>query len=103
MSDNIPFPSVEVVKKWSPKEVITFLESKKDELFLYNEDINIIKKNRVTGHAFLDLSQEDLEKCEMPVGPAKTITGLVKEIKNEEQGKSHDCFQIFRLILLTPQ
>ncbi|RHZ59667.1 hypothetical protein Glove_362g72 [Diversispora epigaea] len=84
MSDNIP-PSVEVVKIWSPKEVIIFLESKKDELFLYDEDINIIKKNRVAGSDFLEFSQEDLERWRMPGGPAKRIMNLVNKIKGKSK------------------
>ena len=42
---NTPIPSVEVVYKWSPKDVIIFLESKKDELFLRDQDIKIIEDN----------------------------------------------------------
>ncbi|RHZ66453.1 hypothetical protein Glove_307g45 [Diversispora epigaea] len=86
MSDNIP-PSVEVVKLWNPKEVITFLESKKDELFLYDEDIDIIKKNRVAGIDFLEFSQGDLGELGMLSGPAKRIMILVNKIKSEGQGE----------------
>nr|CAG8498339.1 6984_t:CDS:2 [Entrophospora candida] len=59
-----------------------------DELFLYDEVINIIKKERVFGSAFLELSQEDLERWGMSGGPAKIIVKLIRGIKNKKQGKS---------------
>ncbi|RHZ86629.1 hypothetical protein Glove_48g54 [Diversispora epigaea] len=85
MSDNISLPSIEAVKIWSPQEVITFLESKKEELFLYNEDIDIIKKNRVSGRVFLELNVDKLMQIELKMGPAESIARLVKEIKYEGQ------------------
>ncbi|CAG8547644.1 234_t:CDS:2 [Acaulospora colombiana] len=78
-------PSVGVISKWSQKEVITFLESKKDELFLLDDDIDVIKKNRVVGFSFLRINTEDLERWGMPGGPAKAIAELIKEIKSEER------------------
>ena len=89
---NTPLPSVEVVYKWSPKDVIIFLESKKDELFLRDQDIKIIRKNKVAGRAFL----EEMLVCkpglfELPYGPARAITKSIRDIKGEEQGKYHNC------------
>ncbi|CAG8674382.1 10427_t:CDS:1, partial [Paraglomus brasilianum] len=78
-------PSVEEVSKWSPKDVITFLETKKEELFLDDDDINVIKRNKVAGCAFLDLSQEEFERCGLTVGPAKTIMRLIKAIKSQPE------------------
>ncbi|RHZ83804.1 hypothetical protein Glove_87g232 [Diversispora epigaea] len=79
-------PTVEVVDKWSPKDVIGFLESKKVEKYLDNDDINIIKKNKVSGKAFLMLTPETLERWGMLGGPADVIARLAKEIKGD-QGK----------------
>ncbi|CAG8486192.1 10468_t:CDS:2 [Paraglomus occultum] len=68
MSFNISFPSVEEVRKWSPKHVITFLEAKKEELFLDDEDISsIIRTNKVAGR------------------PAETIVDIIREIKGEPE------------------
>nr|CAG8507490.1 6128_t:CDS:2 [Entrophospora candida] len=82
MSDT-PIPSIELVKKWKRANVVDFLKEKKEELELENEDIQIIDNNRVNGRAFLELSQEDLERWKMPGGPAKTITILIENIKGE--------------------
>ncbi|CAG8620218.1 12960_t:CDS:2, partial [Acaulospora morrowiae] len=81
----IPKPSVEEIKKWSPQQVLKFLKKKKDKIFLNKDNIKIIKDNRVSGRAFLYLTQDDLINVGMTLGPAKTILGLVKELKGEEQ------------------
>ena len=95
MSNN-PLPSVQEINKWKRAGVITFLQSKKDELDLDDDDINIIKNNKIAGRAFLELNQEDFMQVGLLMGPAKTIAGLVREIKGgEEQGKYHDCIRIF--------
>ncbi|CAG8654767.1 4292_t:CDS:2, partial [Paraglomus occultum] len=82
-------PSVEEVSRWKRAQVLTFLRSKKDELDLDDEDIDIVQKNKVAGRAFLNLTAEELERCGMTMGPAKTIVDLIKEIKGEreERGK----------------
>ena len=43
---NIPLPSVEEVNKWKRNDVTKFLQDKKEELDLDDEDINIIKNNK---------------------------------------------------------
>ncbi|CAJ0632832.1 2173_t:CDS:2 [Entrophospora sp. SA101] len=77
-----------VVKKWKQANVVDFLKEKKEELELENEDIQIIDNNMVSDCAFLELSQEDLERWKMPGGPAKTITILIENIKGETRDKS---------------
>ncbi|RHZ88242.1 hypothetical protein Glove_25g31 [Diversispora epigaea] len=95
MSNNIPLPSVEEVKSWSPKEVITFLEIKKDELFLRDIHIKVIEDQKVTGRAFLELNADKLMQDGLNRGPAKIIAGLVKEIKNEGQENLKRLFDEF--------
>ncbi|KAF0510058.1 nyn domain-containing protein [Gigaspora margarita] len=75
-----PFPSVEEIKKWKKEQVIKFLESKKDELELEEVDINIINRNRISGSAFLLLTDEKLRNIGLSLGPAITVAHLVKEI-----------------------
>ncbi|CAG8698767.1 1086_t:CDS:2, partial [Ambispora gerdemannii] len=88
MSDNIPLPSVEVVdQKWKKADVINFLQENQDKLDLEDDDIDIIKKNRVSGPAFLELTLEKLlaSPYKLPGGPAEVIANLVNKIKGEEQ------------------
>ncbi|RHZ79750.1 hypothetical protein Glove_141g70 [Diversispora epigaea] len=81
MSDNIPLPLVEVVKKWKRDYVITFLESKKDELGLDDIHIQVIQDQEVAGCDFLELNVEKLMRYGLKGGPAERIAGLVKEFK----------------------
>ena len=91
---NTPLPSVEEVNKWSPVQVINFLESKKVELFLYDKHIEVIKDQEVAGRDFLELNVDKLEKWGMKGGPAERITSLVNNIKGKGQCRCHYCIQI---------
>ncbi|CAG8538090.1 3690_t:CDS:2 [Gigaspora rosea] len=92
MSGNITLPSVEEVQEWKKAGVINFLQENKDKLGLDDDDIDIIKKNKVTGPAFLELTQEELlaSPYELPGGPAKVISKLIKTINGEGQGGSQE-------------
>ncbi|CAG8853059.1 25686_t:CDS:1, partial [Gigaspora margarita] len=87
MSINITLPSVDEVNEWWPTDVATFLGSNRKKLFLEDEDIKKFKDNRVPGPAFLELSKEDLlaSPYNLPDGPARTIAGLIRNIKGEGQ------------------
>ena len=87
-------PSVEEVRKWSPKDVITFLEAKKEELFLDNKHIKVIEDQEIAGRAFLNLSVEKLMQDGLKRGPAETIVDLIRDIKGESEGKYHDCVHL---------
>ena len=91
---NTPLPSVEEVNKWKRNDVTKFLQDKKEELDLDNEDIDIFQKKKVAGRVFLELNVDELEKWGMESGPAKGIVGLVKEIKGKGQCRCHYCIQI---------
>jgi len=86
-------PSVEEVRKWSPKDVITFLEAKKEELFLDDKHIKVIEDQEVAGRAFLNLSVEKLMQDGLKRGPAETIVDLIRDIKGESEGK-YDCIHL---------
>ncbi|CAG8593667.1 4254_t:CDS:2 [Ambispora gerdemannii] len=81
----IPKPSIEEVEKWKRNDVKTFLNTMKESLDLDDEDIQKITDQKVSGQAFLDLTQNDLMNVGMSLGPAKAIIRLVKELKGEEQ------------------
>ncbi|CAG8579110.1 15603_t:CDS:2 [Acaulospora colombiana] len=81
----VAMPSAKEIKKWSPQQVLEFLEKKKDELFLKNQHIKIIEDQEISGQAFLDLTQDDLMNVGMTLGPTKAIIRLVKKLNGEEQ------------------
>ncbi|CAG8476802.1 14755_t:CDS:2 [Dentiscutata erythropus] len=78
-------PGIGQIKEWSPAQVIIFIESKKDVLSLDDDDIDIIRKSRFNGLAFLVLSEEMLRSIGMLLGPATRIAEFAKEISNENQ------------------
>ncbi|CAJ0644343.1 4612_t:CDS:2 [Entrophospora sp. SA101] len=82
---NTPLPSVEEVNKWKRNDVTKFLQDKKEELDLDDEDIDIIKRNRVAGRAFLEVDVNKLMQDGLKRGPAEAIAGLVRDIKGEGQ------------------
>src|SRR5437879_713277 len=72
------FPSIEEIKKYSPEQLVSFLES--GNLYLKNNHIEIIKKNDIAGKDFLLLKEDDLYRIGLSIGPAKRITQLIKEV-----------------------
>ena len=80
-----PLPLVDLVKEWDTEQLIDFM--RKQNLKLKEKNFTILQEQEVTGLAFLELSQEALERWKMPGGPATTIAKLAKDIKGEDQGK----------------
>ncbi|CAG8806029.1 6414_t:CDS:2 [Gigaspora margarita] len=89
MSINL-YPSVDEFRGWKRADVIKFIKGKKEELDLDldDEDIGQIEKNKVSGDVLLGLSYEELlvRPYDLFGGPAKIISGLIKDIKGEGQG-----------------
>ena len=80
-------PSVEEVSKWKRAQVLTYLQSKKDELDLDDKHIKVIEDQEVAGCAFLELTAEKLMEDGLKRGPAESIAKL---IKGEPKGKHYD-------------
>ncbi|KAF0556673.1 hypothetical protein F8M41_015031 [Gigaspora margarita] len=85
MSENINLPSVEDVQEWKKAGVIKFLQENKDKLDFDDDDIDIIKKNKVAGPDLLNYSKEEFRECGLQMGPAKRIFDYVNKIKGEGQ------------------
>ncbi|CAG8831665.1 9251_t:CDS:2, partial [Gigaspora margarita] len=81
----VAMPSAEVIKKWKRPNLTKFLIDMKGVLELDDEDFQKLMDQKLDGPGFLDLTQDDLMKLGMPLGAAKIITRLVKELKGEEQ------------------
>ena len=67
------------IKKYKSAELIKFLR-KEEDLELVQEDYNIIEKERITGCAFLKITEEKLCSYEMPGGPALDLADFAKEL-----------------------
>ncbi len=68
---------VDEIKKYDMAKLIDFLCGEKD-LGLDNDDLKIIRKEKVNGRAFLNLFQEELEHHEIKLGSAKTLAKFTK-------------------------
>ncbi|CAH1767280.1 6575_t:CDS:2, partial [Entrophospora sp. SA101] len=90
-------PSIEEIKKWKQGDVINFLQEKKEDLDLDEEDIEIIRKNKVAGQAFLHLNEAELIHDGLTQGPAKSITYLIKTLKGEEDLRN--CLVLQNLLI----
>ncbi|CAG8826162.1 9935_t:CDS:1, partial [Dentiscutata erythropus] len=73
-------PTHENLEKWSPSQVISLLKSKKDELFLIDEDFQIIEEHRISGQEFFELTKEELRDYGLKGGPATRITKFFEEL-----------------------
>ncbi|CAG8490409.1 1667_t:CDS:2 [Paraglomus brasilianum] len=58
----------------------------KEGLDLDDEDVDKITEQKVSGQGFLGLTQDDLMRIGIALGPAKNIINLVKKLNGEEQG-----------------
>ena len=54
--------------------------SKEEDLELVQEDYDIIEKERVTGRAFLKITEEKLRSYGMPGGPSSDLADFAKEL-----------------------
>jgi hypothetical protein len=72
------------IKKYKTKELIDFL-SKEEELELEEEDLEIIRKQRVNGRDFLKVTEEKLRSYGMAGGPATRLADFAKECKEKKK------------------
>ncbi|CAG8473709.1 5730_t:CDS:2 [Gigaspora rosea] len=82
-SQAIKIPSVVKVKKWKQSDVIKYLQSKKNDLDLKDEYINIIGKQDISGPEFLKLTKEELKMVGMPIGPAIRIVDHTQKLSSQ--------------------
>ncbi|GBC21822.1 crinkler (CRN) family protein [Rhizophagus irregularis DAOM 181602=DAOM 197198] len=77
-------PTVDEIKKYKTKELIDFLRQKEDDLELEEEDLEIVRRQRVNGRDFLKITEEKLEKWGMSGGPAARLADFSEECKERK-------------------
>ena len=93
MSDNmiaIPPGLPENVRDWKSSQVLEFLNANSEQYDLVEQDIKMIRENRVGGIALLRLTTEELRGIGLPLGPAAAIAELIYKLKRDkgvESGK----------------
>jgi hypothetical protein len=53
-------------------------------LGLDDEDLEIIRNEKVTGRAFLDMTEQKFRDCGLKIGPAVTLAKFAKDCKNKK-------------------
>ena len=71
------------IKKYDTAKLIDFLCGEKD-LGLDDDDLEIIRKEKVNGRAFLNITKEELRDYGMKGGPAKNLADFAKECKEKK-------------------
>ena len=74
-----------VLARWKRPDVLSFLEANKEEYDLDDEDIDAIRRNKVSGLDFLELTREFLRDPSGPYkltdGPAARMEMLISMVK----------------------
>ncbi|PKK78409.1 hypothetical protein RhiirC2_770219 [Rhizophagus irregularis] len=77
------FALAEEIKTYKTTELISFLQLQNFELV--EEDLEIIRKQRVNGRTFFKITKDELERHGMKLGPATTLVEFAKEYKELKQ------------------
>jgi hypothetical protein len=83
------------IKKYKTKELIEFLR-KEENLELEEEDLEIIRKQRVNGRDFFKITEEKLEKWGMSGGPATRLADFARECKEKRVEKRLRAFSSYK-------
>jgi hypothetical protein len=71
------------IKKYKSAELIEFLR-KEEDLGLDDDDLEIIRNEKVTGRAFLDMTEQKFRDCGLKIGPAVTLAKFAKDCKDKK-------------------
>ena len=72
------------IKKYDTAKLIEFLQGQ-ENLELNEPAIKILENEEVNGLDFFDLTQEELERHGMKLGPAKRLVKFAKECKDKKK------------------
>ena len=71
----------DVVKEFSTEELINYLGRK--NLKLDKDDIKILRKEKISGLAFLKLTKEDFRSIGFALGPATVLVEFIKSLSQK--------------------
>ena len=71
------------IKKYKTEALIEYLW-KEEDLGLDNDDLEIFRKQKITGRAFLKTSKEEFERYGMLGGPATILADFAKDCKEKK-------------------
>src|SRR6266480_4109584 len=80
------------VKRLNTEKLIEFLS---EEIQLDEDDLDIIREKKVSGRAFIKLTEDKLEEWGVADGSVLAIVDFVEELRGEECGKYLPCLSTF--------
>ncbi|CAG8747199.1 12997_t:CDS:2, partial [Funneliformis caledonium] len=70
-----------LVENWDTETLIDFL--KEQNLKLDDDDLGVLRNEKITGLSFLDMSKEDFMQAGLKMGPVKLLTKEVQVLKEK--------------------
>src|SRR5436190_12168383 len=83
-TENESLTLAEEVKKYKTEVLIEFL-GKEEDLELDEEDLEIIRKEKVNGRDFLKMTKQDFRDFGVKGGPALRLADFAKECKEKRK------------------
>jgi uncharacterized ubiquitin-like protein YukD len=80
--------SISKVKRLNTEKLIEFLS---EEIQLDEDDLDIIREKKVSGRAFIKLTEDKLEEWGVADGSVLAILDFVEELRGEGCGKYLPC------------
>jgi hypothetical protein len=77
-------PTVQQMQNWETEEVVQWIKQRNSTL-LEDDDVDNLKKARIRGRAFLLLSLEDFQRCNLVVGVAAELKNLADQVKGKSK------------------
>ena len=73
----------DVVKDFNTEELIDYLERK--DLKFDEDDIKILRKEKISGLAFLDTTKEEFQSYDLKADPATTLAKFIEDLSRKLQ------------------
>ncbi|POG73386.1 hypothetical protein GLOIN_2v1587390 [Rhizophagus irregularis DAOM 181602=DAOM 197198] len=70
-----------LVENWDTETLIDFL--KEQNLKLDDDDLGILRNEKITGLSFLDMTKDDFKECGLKIGPATLLAKEAKALKEK--------------------
>ena len=70
-----------LVENWDTETLIDFL--KEQNLKLDDDDLGILRNEKITGQTFLGLTKEELQGIGLKLGPVKALLDEIKALKEK--------------------
>src|SRR3954471_1123302 len=70
-----------LVENWDTETLIDFL--KEQNLKLDDDDLGILRNEKITGLSFLDMTKDDFKECGLKIGSASLLAKEAKSLKEK--------------------